>query len=184
MQGFTLVETLVAIAILTMTIVGPYQITGSVLSSAYIARDQLVATGLAQEGIEYIRAIRDSNYLYNVHNTASLAWLSGLDGTNGPNCFTNGCVVDPTQYPASVPFVAGTSVIDCGSGDATCSTKPLYISSANLYNQQSSGTATPFVRKVLLRTVNSNETEITVTVTWSNHGVHTVTLKENLQNWL
>ena len=174
--AFTLVETMVAVAVLTISIVGPFQIVQGVLQNSYLVRDQLIAGALAQEGMEYVRAIRDSNYIYANHNATTRAWLYGLDGSTGPNCYTSACVLDPTQDGTA------NAVIACG--DATCATRPLYLSTANLYNQQVSGTQTRFTRKVQLTNVSATETMVTVTVTWSNHGTRTVVLVENMRDWL
>ncbi len=74
--GFTLVEAMVALVILT-TALGPIlYLANSAVNSAYIIRDNMTAAGLAQEGVEVIRAIRDANWLN------SRAFDSGLsDGT-------------------------------------------------------------------------------------------------------
>ncbi len=182
-RSFTLVETLVAIAIVSIAMVGPFQAVQNALSLSYIARDQIIATNLAQEGIEYVRSIRDANYLYKLQNTStSRTWLYGIDGTDssgggggGTNCVSsNGCVVDPTQGTISV----------CPSG--TCA--PLNLSSTHLYNQSSvssTNIATPFVRKVTLTTVTGYQTTVNVTVTWKTLGkTYTVNVNENIYNWL
>lgn len=62
--GFTLIETLVAISLLTIAIVAPMTLTMQSLSSAFYARDQITASYLAQEALEGVRAVRDSNALY------------------------------------------------------------------------------------------------------------------------
>lgn len=138
-KGFTLLETLIAIAVLTLAIIGPFQIVQGVLTSAYNARDEIVASGLAQEGVEYVREVRDSNYLYNArYGSGSVTWLNGFDGTGGPNCYTAACVVDPYYYPTSVPFSAGSSIISCGG--ASCASRPLYLDSSSYrYTQQTGG---------------------------------------------
>src|SRR4051812_12452334 len=115
-KGFTLVETLVAILILTIAITGPYTLVQGVLRSSYIARDELVASALAQEAMEYVRYIRDSNYIYTAHGGTGRGWLYGLDGSTGPNCYTYACTVDVPQQ----------TVTSCGG--PTC-ISPLYISS-------------------------------------------------------
>jgi prepilin-type N-terminal cleavage/methylation domain-containing protein len=171
-KGFTLVETLVAIAIVSIAIVGPFQIVQGVLQSSYIARDQLIAAALAQEGMEYVRQIRDSNSIYNTHHAGGKGWMDGLNGTAGPDCYTNACVID-----TSVP-----SVTSCGN--LTCAARPLYLSGANLYNQSSTGTVTRFTRKVRLTLISPTETLVTVTVSWDYHGTHSVVLVESLRNWL
>src|SRR5262245_61790697 len=62
-RGMTLIETLVAVSILSVAIVAPMALTMQSLSSAYYARDQVVAFNLAHEAIESVRAIRDGNIL-------------------------------------------------------------------------------------------------------------------------
>jgi len=62
-KGFTLIETVVAIFLLTVGTVGSFSLMQKVTSFAAISSSQLVASYLAQEGIEIIRNIRDTNYL-------------------------------------------------------------------------------------------------------------------------
>lgn len=197
-KGFTLVETLVAIMVLTLSIVGPFQIVQGVLQSAYSARDQLIAAGLAQEGIEYVRLIRDSNYLYNARNGPSVTWLNGLDsGSNGANCYSvaggsqagNGgykCLINPKAFTTDNQgkFLGSNSVSLCGSPGSCVGVSPLYVDSAGQYNQANSGTATRYTRTVSLTYISTTETLVTVTVTWNNHGAQSVVLTEYLQNWL
>lgn len=177
--GFTLIETLIAITVLTMSIVGPFQIVQGVLNSAYNSRDQLIGAGLAQEGMEYVREARDGNYLYNVHGGA-VAWMYGFDGTGGsPNCYSNAyanpsdCSVDPQKK----------TVAACGS--VGCMPTPLYLEpNSYLYTQQAIGTVTRFTRTVRMTQISVTETLVTVTVTWENHGSKSVVLQEYLRNWL
>jgi prepilin-type N-terminal cleavage/methylation domain-containing protein len=176
-QGFTLVETLVAITIIVMAIVGPFQIVQQGLLASYVARDELIATALAEEGVEYVRAVRDGNFLYNIANSPR-SWLASLDGTSGAvgsvNCVTaNGCMVDPTQ---------STTVIAC---TGTCSV--LNLTTTGVYTQTLPGGAVPtrFTRKVQLTTVTATEVLVTVTVTWSTkHIPFTVTVTDTMHNWL
>ena len=62
-RGFTLLETLVAISILLIAVVGPMSIIGRSLPQSAYARDHAIAVNLAQEGIEAVRQKRDSNML-------------------------------------------------------------------------------------------------------------------------
>jgi len=65
MHGFTLIETMVAVSLLSIAIVAPMQLAAQSLAGAYYARDQITAFYLAQEGIEAVRAVRDNNILRN-----------------------------------------------------------------------------------------------------------------------
>lgn len=63
--GFTLVEALVAISIFTTSILGLMTILGSGISDTNYAKNKITAEYLAQEGIEYVRNLRDTSVLYN-----------------------------------------------------------------------------------------------------------------------
>ncbi len=62
-RAFTIVETLVAISILVVAVLGPMVIISQALKISFFARDQMTSFYLAQEPIEYIRNIRDKNAL-------------------------------------------------------------------------------------------------------------------------
>ena len=171
-RGFTLVETLVAITIIALAMVGPLYAVQQSLNASRNARDQLVASSLAQEGIEYVRSIRDANYL-TVLGGGSRSWLYGLDGTSGSTNCTSPCVVDPDR------------------GTISNTIAPLRLNNQNMYTQQNGvGNAfkvTPYTRTVQIAAVSGSTTEVvvTVTVTWSTNGrPQTVTLTERLHNWL
>lgn len=157
MKGFTLIETLVAITILTTAIVGPFYAIQSASRTSYLARDNVIAASLAQEAIEYIRSVRDNNYL------AGQDWLEGLE-----SCLPGPCTVDPTQL----------------SGDIGTNIEPLYLSTTNVYNQQRAGEQTRYTRTVEMTTINEHEVTITVTVEWERHGAQTVIITETIQDWL
>ncbi|OGM97894.1 MAG: hypothetical protein A2735_02950 [Candidatus Yanofskybacteria bacterium RIFCSPHIGHO2_01_FULL_41_21] len=75
-KGFTLVETLVSLVILTVVLIPILNLSDSITRVNASLQDNLIAAGLAQEGLEVVRAIRDTNW-FN-----SRAFDSGLnDGT-------------------------------------------------------------------------------------------------------
>lgn len=184
MKAFTLVETLVAITIVLLAVLGPFQLVQQSLSNSYVARDQLIATALAEEGLEYIRALRDSNYLYNVVNPSTpRSWLYGLNTSAGAeeDCFrSQGCTVDPTRTANN------ESVDECA---VTCPNLKLNPSTQQYTQRNLAGyEQTPFTRKVLLEPVNGSSNtavKVTVTVTYvSVHATRTVTVTDYLYNWL
>lgn len=162
-RGFTLVETLVAIAILMIAIVAPLYMLQQAITSANTARDQLIASSLAQEGIEYVYFVRDNNYL------AGRSWLSGLTGCTG----ANGCTVDPYLSQIST----------CTS---TCPKLGLYsAANTNIYTHSAFGVATRFTRTLTLQQVSANQLRATVTVQWTtSRATYNVQVVEDLYNWL
>jgi prepilin-type N-terminal cleavage/methylation domain-containing protein len=191
-KGFTLVETLIAISILAVAVVGPFVAIQSALVASYAARDQVIASMLAQEAIEYVRAVRDENYIYMVANPASSrTWFTGLDSTGGVDCVDPNpadatprrCIVDVIQNIAP----SSNKVALCGnaSGSGTC---PVLRRSPTtyLYTQDTSYPATPFTRSITLeRLASGREMRVTAVVTWSSgHRSYTITLTEILSAWL
>ncbi|MEK7505864.1 MAG: prepilin-type N-terminal cleavage/methylation domain-containing protein [Patescibacteria group bacterium] len=158
-RGFTLVETLVAITILLVSIVGPYYIAAKGLFSANVARDQVTAYYLAQEPIEYSRNLRDQNGL------RGLPWLTGLD-----NCLSgNTCYVD-------VP----NGTIGLCSG--TCPVIKL-DTSTHLYNYLT-GNNSIFTRSTAITTINEHEVAISVSVSWLAGTIsRSFVIRENIFDW-
>jgi type II secretory pathway pseudopilin PulG len=61
-RGFTLIEAVFAIFIIGATLMTFFSVMAAMIRSEYDARDQIVASNLAQEGIEMARNYRDNNW--------------------------------------------------------------------------------------------------------------------------
>jgi type II secretory pathway pseudopilin PulG len=85
-SGFTLVETLVAVTILLMVVVGPMSIASQGLRNAYFAGEQTTAIYLAQEAIEYIQKLRDDNALEEFVGPGSGDTSDWYDDVISDNC--------------------------------------------------------------------------------------------------
>ncbi|MBI3573841.1 prepilin-type N-terminal cleavage/methylation domain-containing protein [Candidatus Kaiserbacteria bacterium] len=160
-KGFTLIETFVAVSILLISLAGPLSIAAQALKSAYYARDEITAFYLAQEGLEFVRATRDQNYL------ASRSWLTGVD-----DCIGASCQVDFPNFTHSV----------CQNN--VCSA--LLIDQDGLFNAQS-GTPSIFTRVLSLQAISGvpDEMILNVRVSWVSAGINrTFQLSEHLFNWL
>jgi prepilin-type N-terminal cleavage/methylation domain-containing protein len=172
-QGFTLVETLVAVLLLALSIAGPLTIASRGILTASIARDQITAFYLAQDAMEYVRYVRDSNTLRSSNwltGTDSLAACISADGTAQ-------CYVDTLQPSITPP--------------TTCSgTCPVLNYDAALKSYRyASGTRTPqgFTRSISIKNDGvSGEATIVVQVTWrdANGAARSpVVIKENIFQW-
>lgn len=180
-SGFTIVETLVAVAVLLISLVAPLTIAERGLASAEVARSEITAFYLAQEAIEYIRNVRDTNALAGRGSGANPQWLQGLN-----SCINADCGVDTTAPP-------GLQVVSCSSSNGNCLLYQYTGSSGSselfgVFGHRSSNNwkATNMTRTIRLREVqNKIEEEVLVTVTWraGSLGLRTLTVKENIFNW-
>ena len=188
--GFTLLETLVAISILITAIVGPLTLAAQTIRSQQVAKYNLIAANLAQEGAEFIRNYRSNNILYwrIAKRDAMLAgnpnppdplehWIDGMD-----ECFNSGCGIDAW-------YVDAPSLPSCPGG--VC--ELFYDQSSNLYTHINCAgcETTPFRRAVLIKTVpegtpiaTADEVRVRVTVSWSGIlGARSLTATTHLLNW-
>lgn len=74
-KAFTLIEATIAIFLVTVGTVGAFSLIQRTIAFTSISSSQLTAAYLAQEGIEVIRNIRDTNYL------EVMPWDDGLSAT-------------------------------------------------------------------------------------------------------
>lgn len=174
-RGFTLVEMLVAVFLLITAVAGPLTIASRGLTASIVAKDQVTAFFLAQDAVEYVRYMRDSNRL------AGNAWLVGLS-----NCIsTDGsqaCILDSTENSATPPSQCAAPTTctilryDSSNGRFTYSTVGSTISPISL--RRAVSIETPL-------NGSANEAAVTVTVTWSDQAniTRSVVVRENILDW-
>jgi len=97
--GFTLIETLVAVLILTISLSAILTLITSSIFYARYAKNETIATYLAQEAIDHIRNDRDTMAFQGGD------WLGFLDDygyTQQARCFSlEGCYLDANQWGMS-----------------------------------------------------------------------------------
>lgn len=91
-KGFTLLETLVAIFLLTLALTGPIYIATLAIRSSVESRDNISAYYLAEEVVEAIRNIRDTRSLSREVSIQGAGWLRDLSPgigsvTSPADCF-------------------------------------------------------------------------------------------------
>ena len=77
-QGFTLLEAIISIFIVTMGVGAVFALVNQTIGGTQIISSKLTATYLAQEGIESIREIRDSNFLKIHKGVGGVNWDTGI----------------------------------------------------------------------------------------------------------
>lgn len=177
-SGFSLIETIVAIFILTMVITGPLALSAQSLKAASAAKNNFLAANLAQEGIELIRFYRTNNML-RCSSNCDTAWLNGIINGGPGNCQSgNGCYID-----------AKSLVLDQCTGGAppgyTEKCPLLKIDPVSNFYNYTSGTNSIFQRTIKLITINPDTVRVMVTVTWNEHGgIQILNVEEIMLNWL
>lgn len=172
-KGFTLVETLIAISLLTTAIVTPMALATQSLSVSYYARDQIAAFHFAQEAIEAVRSVRDGNILTNARTgTDAVDLLAGI--------------------PIGTPFTIDTrdnSIVECAG---TC---PPLQTDGTLFgygNNVPGWRNTLFTRTVVVERVTPaegppDEVQVNVLIQWKPNALGSVrsfTISENLYRWV
>src|SRR3989344_6479366 len=72
-KGFTLIEAMMSLVILTVAIGPALFLSSNISSLASVTQNNLIATNLAQEGIEVVRALRDTNWFTGATFNAGLS---------------------------------------------------------------------------------------------------------------
>jgi Tfp pilus assembly protein PilV len=152
-KGFTIVETLVAIAILMISIAGPLTIAQKGLLASVYARDQSVATFLAQDAMEFAKNHRDA--IYDSNNPED--WLGDLAGCT-----------EASPCPIST---IGNGAIDIGS-------PTLYRTNSGF--DTTGEVASSFSRVLYVEDVQTNiEARVVVVVNWTSGTIKNVVTLEN-----
>jgi prepilin-type N-terminal cleavage/methylation domain-containing protein len=156
-HGFTLIEALVALTILGVGLIPAFIQATNALVLADSVQNSLVATHLAQEGAEIVRALRDTDWF------AGSAFGTSLDGCAA------GCRV---QYDS-------VSLIPLGD-DPVLKRDP----TSGLFTYDS-GTPTIYRRTVTVTTVSAHELKVVVAVVWTERsGGKEFDVEDHLYDWL
>ncbi len=154
-KGFTLLEVIIAIFVILVGVVGTFAATQQIISYTSFSNSKLTAVYLAQEGIEIVRDIRDTNWL----DPANPSWDDGLGSGNWQADYN-----DSSLFPYNGNF--------------------LNLETAGFYGYEGD-TPTKFKRKITINSVDTNsdgenDLEVTVLVEWEDHEI---TIWENLYNY-
>lgn len=163
-KGFTLLETLVAIFILTLAITGPVYIASVAFHNTIDSRDNISAQYIAEEVVEVIRNKRDG---YVLSNADASSWLVG---TSLQNCVFGSTAMRCIMERDS----AGYIFTPCSTTGGDCP----YISFDPTGPNGVYGKADPslgtskFIREFYFETYpgNPNEVKLVVNIRWEDKG--------------
>jgi len=186
-KGFTLIETLVAVSIFSVSILSLMAVLAQGISDTNYAKQKIIAAYLAQEGIEYVRNMRDTFVLYGVQTGWSdfndKLIVAACQGQYG--CYFNDEKKDDEPFdmfrvPQSQPI---TKILFESCPSDGC--PPLfYYSTTGKYGYNIYGVNSGFVRKIKINIIDDDQTQVLSTVSWvQGSGKYEITFSENLSNW-
>lgn len=155
-RGFSIIEVLLASFLLAVGLAGTVALVAGSMRHSNESRDVVIASQLAQEGVELVRNVRDNNFLQQL--TSDLDYpFKYFPAANGQ------CRIDPS-------FIYGPG--PTGSGDINCRTTPtplsyfrLNLDSSTNFYVHGTGSGTKFYRQVFIETSGSRKI-ITSMVIW------------------
>lgn len=173
--GFSLLETLVALAILTITMLGPMTLASSSIRSASLSHNNIIASFLAEEAAEIVRAERDYNN-YNL-STRDGDWLYLIrDCTE-----SQPCIVDVFDYDRDEEII----------NQCVGACKIRHNKTLGTYGYNIDWDLSPFTRTIYVGFSTSDpyglkEVKVYVVVEWEERFLGTptsITLDTSLFNW-
>jgi len=189
-RGFTLLETIVALAVIMAAVVGPVALITRGIFSASFSKNKLIATNLAQEGIELVRTVRDNNVLCDTTNgTTTWEWNRNPGGgfiTDGyyavyvnavtaiqrSNCNTLADIPTPLLSPTSAEgeVVRFDGQVYGNSGVPTIFRRGVFVD----FSPATPDSGIPA----------QDQLDIISRVTWNEKGIpRNIELRERLYNW-
>lgn len=158
-HGFTLLEVIIAMFLLTVGAGGAFMLIQRMVAFSAENVNKLTASYLAQEGVELVRNIRDSNFLKQ-YSGAGGAWNDGLTACEA------GCEIDYND-----------------TGLVSYSGQPLKMNGS--FYGYDAGEGTHFKRKITIAQAGADTLKIQVEVFWEDRGfTRSVDGSSELYNWL
>jgi hypothetical protein len=157
-KGFSLLGVIIALFVTSVGLVTILSLANISLKGASLAKTRLIASGLAQEGVEIVRDIRKANLEWS-----DWEWYSGAIATSTTQSYR-------VQYN--------------NSSLMSFSETPLKLDTSTGLYQYDSGDNSPFYRKVTLTKNSYREVKVVVEVKWRLKGQwHYLTVEDRLWNW-
>ena len=153
-KGFTLVEALISLFILSIALTGTFAVIIAQVGTAHLIQENFIASGLAQEGIEVARNLRDSDWF--AHNAFGTSLPEGSYRVQWDSIAL--LPDDPSAF--------------------------LQKDNSGLYAYANGGTNTPYHRTLQIQYPSVDEIQIIVLVSWQNRtGPKSLSAEEHLYKW-
>jgi len=200
--GFTLLEVLVAVLLLSITVVALLTLVSDSITSATYGKNDITATYMGQEALDYFRNARDTKLHQGPTTVTWNEFLRGTEPTTtndefgdpagGTDCYSAiGCELDifGLNSTGNPPYVRGC-LLSCTEVKKAISASLGGVSYYTI-NYGTTGTPTGFVRTIRLKqptgtafNSGSDVLFVEVTVTWHNGTyLRSKVFTETLYNW-
>jgi len=161
-QGFSLLDVIVATGLILTGVVAITALLWQITTSARYSADRFVATNLAQEGVEIVRSMRDSNWIGGGN------WDNGLAGGNSDGYY--------------VAFDARPDQNVLQNCPAQC--PALKLDPATKFYNYTAGSVTKFIRTIKITNSGSNYIQVISDVKWGSGEANKVTIEDIFYNWM
>lgn len=139
--GFSLVEVLITLLVLSVGVAAVSALMAGNIKTSINSKNQIIASGLAQEGIELVRNLNDNNTTFATQ------------------------VADGADY--RIDYLSDYATFK--ASNSAGSDKKLYLN-GGFYSHASSTTTTKFFRKVRISTGADSNKVVTTFVIWNGTG--------------
>lgn len=162
-KGFSMIELIISISVLSIGIIGTYNIFSDISALAYNISPRFTATYLAKEGMEIIKNIRDNNFVQGEN------WMAGLAGCD------IGCQAD---------YKTGTLTEGPNNGLVQYQDDKFLMVNSDGFYSYDEGSLTIFKRKITINSISNDILKIDVEVTWDyNKKPFSFKTEGYLYNW-
>jgi len=183
-RGFTLVEAMTAIFILTFAIVGLMSIVSSSLFAARYARDDITVNYLLQEAVDYIRNDRDTGvFMSSGAGTTETLWNNFYNRYS--NCtLARGCTVDVLKDVVASPKQCPTGGCPYLYFNPNPTNSAFYVTEDG--SSMTGMVKSKYQRKITVTrdVLSPDQINVTVRIDWKNGNLDkTRTLTTSLARW-
>jgi type IV pilus modification protein PilV len=171
-RGFTLIEVLTALFIVAIGLSSVFGVINRVLNSTSNSVNRMTASYLAQEGVEIVRNIRDSNWLAD---RSGDTWTNNMRvGNSSEGDYNDSSLIDYTDRPLEISHD--------GFYENSRYTQEEWDSSGGSISGYSQSI---FKRRITVTTIDSSTIRVEVKIEWEEKNKnYNVIVEEELNNWI
>jgi hypothetical protein len=161
--GFSVVEVLLAFFVLLIGITSALGVIASSIRESTVNRDIIIASELAQEGVELVRNVRDNNFAKMADNDAGIEAFSYFFPSGGADN-NKDCIIDKNFEYGVDSFADNGSEYDCKNNGAGLDYS-LGLDNAGYY-VHGGATSTKFSRKINISIDPATDARQITTYVW------------------